>query len=111
MTTNPTDLRRAKALRPLLRDLATCLGNPCYLEPCECSNEFAAAIRQSDKAAGMVLVQREVTDKMVIAALDAWYVPPMVPWREQPGDIPFRFMDDMRRTLNAVIVAHGGEDG
>ena len=113
MTPNPTDLRRAKALRPLLRDQATCLANPCKMEPCACSDELVAVIRASDEAAGMVLVPKEASKQQILAGLQAAFdyygrfrLKALWPWSRgnHPSDI-------LRVCYCAMLAAHGGEDG
>ena len=74
MTETPeqTDERRARALRPELRNLATCMADPCQLGACLCADELARAIRASDEAARMVLVPMKMTEDMQVAWVSAY---------------------------------------
>ena len=117
---NPTDLRRAKAIVDATGtrcpSYSFCVEADRFGNDCTCYGDavFAiAAIRASDEAAGMVLVPKEASKQQILAGLQAAFdyygrfrLKALWPWSRgnHPSDI-------LRVCYCAMLAAHGGEDG
>ena len=122
MTPNPTDLRRADAVLNVLLDRSGVgdeLGQVKYSDQetwDDIRTCIAAAIRADDEAAGMVLVPKEPTDKMLKAGWNAidWVHGDNseCEWDEKRADgINCSMKDDVEDAWDAMLAAHGGENG